>query len=307
MPIPTNVVTLPENLSALPWTGERFIPGVTGQVEMEHLHRYIAAMQLCSQQDVLDIASGEGYGSYILAQVAKSVVGVDVDPISVQVSNEKYSSDKISFKQGDCSAIPLSDNSIDVVVSFETIEHIKEQELFINEIKRILRPQGICIISTPDRIAATPLGAQPNPYHVRELYREEFYRMLNKQFDNVLFFGQRSVTGSLIFPDGRSAYDKPNEELFFATGDIHRNIDCVEFFPRPQNIIAIATNAPKISFSSSVYEGIFGTLDALNAAYDQIVKQHELLSKQYADLSQKYELIQDRHEILVEQHMEGKY
>jgi SAM-dependent methyltransferase len=326
MPIPTNVITLPENMSALPWTGERFIPGVTGQVEMEHIHRYIAAMQLCKGKDVLDIASGEGYGCYILSQVANSVVGVDIDPLSVQVSNDKYGSNSIRFKEGSCAAIPLEDNSVDIVISFETIEHIKEQELFVKEIKRVLRKDGICIISTPDRVAATPLGSEPNPYHIRELYREEFYRILNKYFENVTFFGQRSITGSLIFPDGRSVYDKPSEELFFATGDTQRTIDCVEFFPRPQNIIAIATNIPTINFAASVYEGIFGTLDALNAAYDHLVRQneeslkqrdeiskqqdeiamqHESLSRQYAALLEKYESLTEQHSLLVERYMEG--
>ena len=307
MPIPTNVISLPENVSALPWTGERFLPGVNGQVEMEHIHRYIAAMQLCQDKDVLDIASGEGYGCYMLAQVAKNVVGVDVDPTTIQTATDKYHSDKITFKHGSCAAIPLDDNSIDVVVSFETIEHIKEQTQFIDEVKRVLRPNGIAIISTPDPVIATPLGSPQNEFHIRELYREEFYRMLNKHFKNVLFFGQRSITGSLIFTDGRSVYDKPSEEIFFATGDKLRNIDCVEFFPRPQNIIAIASNHSPVSFASSVYEGIFGTLDALNAAYEYLAKQHEELQTRFQTLAAQYDGLitkQQNADLLSKQHNE---
>jgi len=194
-PVPINVVTLPGDVSALPWTGERFVPGVKGQVEMEHLHRYIAAMQLCHGKDVLDIASGEGYGCFMLAQVAKTVVGVDIDSDSVRLATEKYAANpKMHFKVGSCNAIPLEDESLDVVISFETIEHISEQEEFVLEVKRILRKNGVFIVSTPDRVAATPLDSPANPYHIRELYRDEFYRMLKKRFKEVEFFARRALT-----------------------------------------------------------------------------------------------------------------
>lgn len=276
MPLPINVVSLPQNVSALPWTGERFLPGVEGQIEMEHLHRYIAAMQLCKGKAVLDIASGEGYGCYMLAQVAKSVVGVDIDPDSVKLATEKYGSDKISFKVGSCSAIPVPDHSLDVLISFETIEHIAEQEEFVQEVKRVLKKEGIFIVSTPDRVAATPLDSPPNPYHIRELYREEFYHLLKKYYKEVIFFGQRSITGSLLFPDGRTIYEATPENLFFATADKMHRIECVEFFPRAQNLIAIASDAKIEGFSSSIYEGIHGTLDILNMEYDLLSKQHAI-------------------------------
>jgi SAM-dependent methyltransferase len=305
MPVPTNVISLPKNVSALPWTGERFVPGVVGQVEMEHLHRYIAAMQLCHNKEILDIASGEGYGCFMLAQVAKCVIGIDIDPASVQIANEKYVSEKINFKVGTCSAIPLADNSVDVVISFETIEHIKEQMQFVQEVKRVLRPEGIFIVSTPDRVVATPLGSPANEFHIRELYRDEFYCMLKKHYNNVVFFGQRSITGSLIFPDGSNISEKQNENLFFATGNTYGSIDCLEFFPRPQNIIAIATNsATEISFASSIYEGIFGTLDSLYAEHGRLSASHTELQERHKSLTSEFETLQEKYQSLHKQIMQ---
>jgi len=114
--------TRPEN--AFPFTGERMVPGQTGAIEAEHLHRYFLARSLCRDKDVLDIASGEGYGSAFLAQTARSVIGVDLDAESVKHACSTYRSANLRFVVGEATTLPIDDRSLDVVVSFETIEHI---------------------------------------------------------------------------------------------------------------------------------------------------------------------------------------
>src|SRR5687768_2473380 len=128
------------SIQALDFTGERYVPEIRGDIALEHLHRYLLAKQLVAGKTVLDIASGEGYGSSILAESAFKVAGVDISREAVSHAQAKYRAENLEFLLGSCSVIPLSDASVDVVVSFETIEHHDEHELMIKEIKRVLRP-----------------------------------------------------------------------------------------------------------------------------------------------------------------------
>ena len=108
------------------FTGERFIPGVGGQIEVEHVHRYLFARQFAAGRDVLDIACGEGYGCELLSGVATSVIGVDIDAPTIHQARSVHKANNLRFEKGSCLAIPLEDDAVDVVVSFETIEHIAD-------------------------------------------------------------------------------------------------------------------------------------------------------------------------------------
>ncbi len=189
----------------LPFTGERFVPGVGGNIFLEHMHRYFLAAAFVAGKDVLDIASGEGFGSSILAQQARSVVGVDIDTQSVQHAVGKYATETLRFQQGSATDIPMADGSVDVVVSFETIEHIVEHERMLAEVKRVLRPGGVLIMSTPDKAIYTDASTHVNPFHVRELYRADFDKLLRSQFAHVLMHGQKVGFGSIIAPEHAGA------------------------------------------------------------------------------------------------------
>jgi SAM-dependent methyltransferase len=180
--------------------GERFLPEqMSGVIELEHLHRYRMAARWTRGLDVLDIASGEGYGSEMLAHAARSVVGVDIDAGAVQHAASKYrSAGNLRFLVGSCSSIPLPPVSVDAVVSFETIEHHNEHELMMQEIRRVLRAGGLLVMSSPDRLAYSEKRNFANPFHVRELYREQFQTLLCRHFRHVALLGQRVLMGSLI-------------------------------------------------------------------------------------------------------------
>src|SRR5262245_54184375 len=101
------------------FTGERVVPHIEGVIGLQPLHRYLAARRLVQGKRVLDIACGEGYGSDLLAGAAAKVIGVDLDEASVVHARQTYARPNLEFLQGDATAIPIADSSVDVVVSFE--------------------------------------------------------------------------------------------------------------------------------------------------------------------------------------------
>jgi ubiquinone/menaquinone biosynthesis C-methylase UbiE/glycosyltransferase involved in cell wall biosynthesis len=202
------------NRIALEFTGERYVPEIEGQIALEHLHRYALACVLAEGKQVLDIASGEGYGSHLLAKVAKNVIGVDISEEAIHHAKTKYKDSKLDFRTGSATSIPVESNSVDLVVSFETIEHLAEHEEMLNEIKRVLKSDGVLIISSPNKQNYSIIPSYMNPYHVKELFRDEFENLLGRYFRNCNFSGQRIVYGSWIFPYGASregaTYFEPN-------------------------------------------------------------------------------------------------
>lgn len=182
-------------------TGERFIPGQTGVIEIEHLNRYYFVVNQIDLRGkiVLDIASGEGYGSNILSNYAKEVIGVDKSDEAINHAKITYKKENLIFLQGDASLIPIADNKFDVVVSFETLEHHEKHKEMMLEIKRVLKEDGIVIISTPNKYYYSDLPKYSNEYHVKELYFEEFKNLMNTFFKIAIFYSQSTVIGSLIF------------------------------------------------------------------------------------------------------------
>ncbi|MGB0096359.1 MAG: class I SAM-dependent methyltransferase, partial [Solirubrobacteraceae bacterium] len=182
------------------WTGERCVPWAPdSQVVYEHLHRYLWAARLVDDRHVLDLASGEGFGAAILAQSAASVVGVDIDERTVEHAGLNYGGPELGFEIADARDLSrFAEHSFGAVVAFEMIEHIAEQERVLDEIRRVLEPDGVLVISTPDRAAYGAASSEANRFHVRELAREEFAALLQTRFANTATWGQRTITGSAL-------------------------------------------------------------------------------------------------------------
>lgn len=185
------------------YTGERLETHEMGQGRVEHLHRYGIAMDQCRGKNVLDIASGEGYGSALLATVAGNVTGVDISAEVVKEANQKYAAkfSNLQYLEGSTDKIPADDRSFDVVVSFETIEHHDQHITMMQEIKRVLKPGGLLIISSPDKLYYSDKPGTVNPFHVKELYKGEFENLLKEYFKSVDLYRQKAFFSSVLVPD----------------------------------------------------------------------------------------------------------
>lgn len=186
----------------LEFTGERFLPGVEGEIAHEHWHRYAFARRFVAGRRVADIACGEGYGSALLAAVAKSVVGVDIDAASIEHARNAYRSwPTLRFVEASASALPLADASVDVVVSFETLEHLpaEAQPRMIAEFARVLAPEGVLVISSPNRPEYSDARNFVNPFHLHELDRGELAQLLAGAFPAQRWFRQRRYIGSALW------------------------------------------------------------------------------------------------------------
>lgn len=233
------------------WTGERYVPFLQGDIELEHLHRYAFARDLVGQKDVLDIACGEGYGSYLLAGRAKTVIGVDLSEEVIRHARSKYAAPGLEFRQGDCTCIPVADSSVDMVVSFETIEHHSQHDAMFAEIKRVLRPDGVLVISTPDRCLLNELTQQRNEFHVKELSLSEFAELLARHFKNSAFFGQRVRYGSLMTPMAAGA---GGGTFSFHAGS-STSITSHFSDPRPLFLVALASKCELSLPGASFFDG----------------------------------------------------
>jgi len=180
----------------------------------EHLHRYLFALNYCIGQEVLDLACGEGYGSQILAEKALNVTGIDIDPEIILYATKKYRAGNLRFLEGNAESLPVTDQSVDVVVSFETLEHVPSQDGMLAEIKRVLKPGGLLIISTPDRKFYSEETGHHNPFHLKELFPDEFRSLLEKYFHPVRLLFQYVQGSSVIYPT-----DKKDVQ-WYGEGDI---------------------------------------------------------------------------------------
>lgn len=184
---------------------ERIIPEDVSKTESEkiylqHTARYEFASKFVAGKKVLDIACGVGYGSKILQQAdATHVHGCDISDEAIGYARQHYTSDTITFEVMDATKVTFPDNVFDCVVSFETIEHIKNYEDMIMEFYRILKDNGLLIISTPNREIDSKDDSKPNnPFHIMEFNRQELLDLLGKKFSNVCLYSQL-ILGKISF------------------------------------------------------------------------------------------------------------
>jgi SAM-dependent methyltransferase len=216
------------------FTGERVVPGkVEPDLFNEHLSRYRFARPLAEGRCVLDAGCGTGYGTAVLAESARKVLALDVSQESVAFARKHYSTLNTEFLVADCCRIPLGSQTIDTAVCFEVIEHLAEQETLLEEIRRVLRPDGVLAISTPNRIYYTEERQETNPFHVREFSFDEFLSILKGSFAHVEMAFQNHVS-SLYVGDPRQR--RPlRSEMAPAEADLERS---AHYF------VALCSNAP---------------------------------------------------------------
>ena len=191
----------------LQFTGERFTPECVREIWYEHWHRYVFAMSLCKDKRVLDAACGEGYGSSLVAGVAAEVVGVDIAEAAIAHARQRYGGPgHLRFEVADAAALEFPDRSFDVVLSFETLEHLSAQQELVAGFARVLAEDGVLLISSPDKRTYSDIAGFRNEFHVRELYREELLELLGGHFPHVRLYGQKLLFQSSLWSmDGTGA------------------------------------------------------------------------------------------------------
>lgn len=179
---------LPEGATPLAATGERMVPEESDMDTLwEHIFRYRFATGFVKNRSVVDIACGEGYGCAALLRAgASSAIGIDVSKEACDHASHKYG---IDARVGDAMSIPLASRSADVIVSFETIEHVAQPERFIQECARVLKDDGRLVISTPDKGIYSKEGLD-NPYHCSEMTTAAFESLLRGCFRRVRLYSQ---------------------------------------------------------------------------------------------------------------------
>ena len=181
------------------FTGERVVPGkVDSDLLNEHLCRYHFARPLVEGSYALDVGCGTGYGAAVLARSARRVLALDLSAESVAFAKESYRAPNIDFLISDCRQIPLGSGTVDVAVCFEVIEHLAEQKTLLEEIRRVLRSDGLLVISTPNRIYYTEERKETNPFHVREFDFNEFLAFLKGSFAQVGMAFQNHVASIYV-------------------------------------------------------------------------------------------------------------
>jgi len=183
----------------LEFTGERFTPECVREIRYEHFHRYAFARQRVAGRNVLDAACGEGYGSALLAAAAQSVVGVDQSESAIAHARDRYHASNLQFMVANCLELPFENGEFDCIVSFETLEHLEQHEELLTEFRRVLRPDGFLLLSSPDKAVYSDQLKTANEFHPRELYRGELESLLAAHFPAFRLWGQKLLFQSAIW------------------------------------------------------------------------------------------------------------
>lgn len=149
-----------------------------------HRKAYDLAARLSRGSRVLDFGCNTGYGTALIEREAASATGADVSPAAIEEGRRRYP--HIDLRLVDGRSLPFEDAAFDLVVSFQVIEHVADTERFLAEIKRVVSPSGIFLLTTPNAALRLAPGMKPwNPFHVREYRADELHELLAREFGDV--------------------------------------------------------------------------------------------------------------------------
>lgn len=246
-------------------TGERFVPeGWGGRlIAIEHESRYRWAEGLARDRDVLDVACGVGYGTAILAEAgARRVLGVDVSPGAVDDARGR-AGDRAEFAVGDLHNLPCEDRSFDLVTCLETIEHVADPDRALSELRRVLRPDGLLLLSSPNRDVYIP----GNRFHVHEYTPDELEQALSACFAHVRIHRQQNHLASLICDDATFAAERLDQRI---EADFRKGVAGAA--GQELYMVAVASDAPLPSLPSL---GLLGDVFDVKVWYERALAWEE--------------------------------
>jgi len=267
----------------LEFTGERFTPECQREIWYEHMHRYAMLQPLITGKTVLDAACGEGYGTHMLSQWADSVMGVDIDEKAIEHAHKRYQKNNLEFKQSDVLQLPFADDHFDVVVSFETLEHLAEHEALLTEFKRVLKDDGCLVISTPDKAEYSDKTGFENAYHVKELYRHEFKSLLDQFFPEQQWFGQKLAFYSAVWQ-----LDKPPVHVNLKTYADEALTDTDDVTHPPMYYVVVA--------SSRKLTEQFADLHLFSDTAESVYEHYNEMIREYISVAEKFVALNDQRE-----------
>lgn len=270
---------------ALHFDGERFVPECQREICYEHWHRYAFASQFAADLKVLDAACGEGYGAYLLAGSAAEVVGVDLSEEAVAHAMARYSTaENLHFEVADVTQLNFPEKTFDLIVSFETLEHLEAQEQMLDEFRRVLKPNGKLVISTPDKAIYTDRMGTDNEFHVRELYRDEFEALIASRFPACHILGQKLAFISAIWASG--SLSEGLAQVISDQGNIDDRWDL-----DPVYLLAVcAENEADISDVKLGFWAFTEQEESVYAHYNQLIRQDQIA---FEELQRRQRLIDE--------------
>ena len=254
----------------------------------EHWHRYHWISSFVANKVVADLACGEGYGSALLSQSAKQVIGADIDTETIASAQKKYHDlNNLLYLNADVLDSKIDENSIDVVVSFETLEHLDEHDLLLNEFKRILSESGVLVLSTPDK-AVYSGNETHNEFHIKELYEKEFRQLVENHFSHVIYFGQQFQTTSMLARLDEGADFGNSETIFLQQGN---EMKAVRNSNKPTYLIAIASDSKEaIEVFNSKISYMNDNQNSLFKHYEKQIQQFMKVDNRLIELEKQLDL-----------------
>jgi len=183
---------------------------LTEQALESELARYRFAGSLVSGKVVLDVACDSGHGAaHLLKSGARRVVGVDVSERALDYTRQQSLRQGINFIRAEASRLPFKEGSFQVIVSFETLEHLSASDEFLSEVVRNLSPSGLFILSTLNRRVFSPFFRSSYfPLHKKEYALGELVALLNRFFESIDFFGQELISRWPLLHYGQRLYHR---------------------------------------------------------------------------------------------------
>lgn len=253
-----------EMIERLDFSGKEKYSAVEAAI---HLNRYAMARPYVAGKRVLDVASGEGYGSFLLRRWgAESVEGIDVDAQTVETATRLFGGDGVHYQCHTAEQLPFEDHTFDVVCSFETIEHLDHPELFLQEIRRVLKPGGNIILSCPNDPYYYKPGEPGNPFHKKQYTYFDFKQLVEKYLgQRVRYYLAYALSGFINLPIEESTLPPEEGEASPLPTDMLEMLNCRDY----TNAVCVPAERYLNYWDANYFVGIWGPNNSTqsNAAF----------------------------------------